>query len=269
MARPEKQGIDYFPKDVDADLDDKLGMIIGEFQSKGEQLYDKLIAWIYKHEGYYIVWEEDALLRFLRRYNYCGFSVSFINEVVPRFIKWGLFDRAVFDTFHILTSKRIQKTWVDATRKRINRKYVPKIWLIEVNGDLKAEETIKKAEETTQSKVKKSTKSTTVQIVPTVANTPNILSVAANAAKPKSFKVLSEKEFYEAIALFKDKHPKELLREFYDYWREKSPSGKMRFQLEDTWELSLRLTRWKKNPIRFEKKEAPVHNLQTLKTISS
>ena len=156
MARPTKQGIDYFPYDIDADKDDKLGMIIGEFGEKGERLWWKLLAYVYKNYGYYAEWDEDAQLRFLGRYNYCGFSMSFINEVVPRFVRWGLLDKSVFDTFHILTSRRIQKTWLEASRKRKDRVINEKIWLLEVNGASQAEETRKKAEETTQSKVKKS-----------------------------------------------------------------------------------------------------------------
>lgn len=156
MARPEKQGIDYYPKDIDADQDDKLGMIIAEFGVKGELLFDKLCGWIYKHEGYYMMWVEDVQLRFLRRYDYCGFSLSFVNEVVPRFIKWGLFDKTVFDEFQILTSKRIQKTWMEASRKRNGRKYYQKVWLLDVSSGLEAEEMQKKAEETPQRKLKES-----------------------------------------------------------------------------------------------------------------
>ncbi len=142
MARPKKQGIDYFPYDADLDQDDKLGMIIGEFGFKGEQAYTKLLCWIYKNEGYYTGWKEDVQLRFMRRYSYCGFSLSFvINEVVPRCIKWGLFDKAVFESFQILTSSRIQETWLDATRQRTGRVYIPKYWLIKVNHALQPEET--------------------------------------------------------------------------------------------------------------------------------
>lgn len=154
MARPAKQGIDYFPYDTDLDQDDKLGMIIAEQGDKGERLYTKLLCWIYKQEGYFMRWDEDVQLRFLRRYNYCGFSVSFIQEVVPRFIKWGLFDKTVFDAFHTLTSRRIQKTWLDASRKRTNRYVFKNIWLLDVIDGLQAEETQEKTEETTQSKVK-------------------------------------------------------------------------------------------------------------------
>jgi hypothetical protein len=156
MARPDKQGIDYFPLDCDLDMDDKLSMIIGEYGSKGENFYTKLLCWIYKHDGYYVKWEEDVQLRFLRRYDYCGFSVSFINEVVPRFIKWELFNQDVFNAFHILTSIRIQETWLEASRKRIHRKYIPEIWLTSIPSDLKAEQTIKTPEETPQSKLNES-----------------------------------------------------------------------------------------------------------------
>jgi len=141
MARPAKQGLDYFPYDCDQDNDDKLGMIIGEFGEKGEKAFTKLLCWIYKNEGYYSEWKEDVQLRFLRRYSYCGFSMSFINEVVQRCIKWGLFDKSVFESFQILTSVRIQKTWIDASRQRICRFYMPNIWLIEVNPAVQAVQT--------------------------------------------------------------------------------------------------------------------------------
>lgn len=170
MARPAKQGIDYFPMDVDLDQDDKLGMIIGEFGEKGERLWIRLLSWIYKHHGYYTEWNEDVQLRFLRRYNYCGFSMGFINEVVPRFIKWGLLDQSVFNTFHILTSIRIQKTWFDATRKRKDREIDDRLWLLVVNDGVKAEETKKKTGENTQSKVKKSKVNDDDNIPPPPAN---------------------------------------------------------------------------------------------------
>lgn len=156
MARPTRQGIDYFPYDVDLDQDDKLGMIIAEYGFKGEALYTKLCAWIYKTNGYYTEWDEEVQLRFLRRYEYCGFSVSFINEVVPRFIKWGLYDKAVFDAFQILTSARIQATWLDASRKRKERLIDQKIWISVVSSGGKAEKTMVSGGSYTQSKVKES-----------------------------------------------------------------------------------------------------------------
>lgn len=156
MARPSKQGIEYFPLDVDLDSDDKLSMIIGEFGIKGELIYTKLLGWIYKHNGYYTAWDEMEQLKFAKRVAYIGSpSVSLINEIVARCIKWGLFEKSVFDSLQVLTSKRIQMTWQDATRKRKERQIDEKIWLIGVNAGIKAEETPKKTEETNKGNKKK------------------------------------------------------------------------------------------------------------------
>lgn len=155
MARPDKQGMDYFPLDVSLQTDDKLAMIIGEFQFKGEFIYIKLLAWIYKHEGYFSNWDEMEQLKFANSVAHMGGATANLTcEVVVKCIKWGLFDKAVFDAFQILTSDRIQKTWLDATRKRKGRKYHPEYWLLDSSDGLEAEETTKKTEETLQSKVK-------------------------------------------------------------------------------------------------------------------
>lgn len=253
MARPTKQGLDYFPLDVDLDQDDKLGMIIGEYDHKGERLWIKLLSWIYKHEGYFSEWDEGVQLRFLRRYSYCGFSMSFIQEVVPKFVRWGLLDQTVFNTFHILTSERIQKTWLDATRKRKDREINQKIWLIEVNDGLKAEETTKPSEVThkgKESKVKEIKE--TIESVPDASPPP---TPAKESLEEKQNKMLvRQKLFYDSIALYVKQYSKEMLRAFYTHWSEPNRSKtKMKCEMEDTWELSLRLIKWEKNEQRFNK----------------
>jgi hypothetical protein len=63
--------------------------------------------------------------------------------------------------------------------------------------------------------------------------------------------------FYNALTNFKDLYSKELLRAFYDYWREKNKScTKMKFELEDTWQLDLRLKKWQNNESKFSKNVA-------------
>lgn len=148
MGRPTKQGIDYFPYDVDLDKDDKLQMIIAEFGHKGEVIYTKLLAWIYKHNGYYTEWNEMEQLKFANRVAYAigNSQVNLISSVVAKCVKWGLFDQHLCDLFQVLTSKRIQSTWWEASRKRKEREIDPEIWLLGVNDGLKAEETKEKAE---------------------------------------------------------------------------------------------------------------------------
>lgn len=129
MARPETSGISYFSYDVDLDQDDKLQMIIGEFGFKGEVVFTKLLAWIYKFNGYYMKWDEGEQLKFAKRFAYLGTSVNLHNEVVVRCLKWGLFDKNLFSAFQILSSARIQNTWLDATKRRKNAVVDPRFRL--------------------------------------------------------------------------------------------------------------------------------------------
>lgn len=57
-----------------------------------------------------------------------------------------------------------------------------------------------------------------------------------------------EKNFYEKLIPFLPQYGKEMVRDFYDYWTEKSDGGlKMKFEMERTFALDKRLVRWKKN----------------------
>ena len=44
---------------------------------------------------------------------------------------------------------------------------------------------------------------------------------------------------------------KQTIRSFFDYWTEKSPTGKMKFQLGKTWDSKKRLKTWKSNEPKF------------------
>ncbi|WPV66310.1 DUF4373 domain-containing protein [Chitinophaga sp. LS1] len=259
MARPAKIGLDYFPIDIDLDQDDKLGMIIGEYGSKGELLWMKLLGWIYKNEGYFAEWNEEVQLKFLRRYNYCGFSLSFVNEVVPRFIKWGLLDQTVFNTFHILTSERIQKTWLDATRKRKDRVLNENIWLLEVNDGNQAEETQNKAEVINKLNKRKEKEIKEELIVPEEAAphpppTENSSSQKDKLQEKQGKLVERQQKFYQELTYYLEQYKPEMLRAFYNHWSEPNRSKtKMKCELEETWDLKLRLIKWEKNDAKFNK----------------
>jgi len=57
---------------------------------------------------------------------------------------------------------------------------------------------------------------------------------------------LQDKEllFKETLRPFIDKYPTEMLKAFFLYWTEPNKSGKMRFELQPTWEVSRRLANW-------------------------
>jgi len=66
--------------------------------------------------------------------------------------------------------------------------------------------------------------------------------------QPKNNLIGRQKWFYDEVARFKDSYPKELLRNFYEYWIEPNKSKtKMRFEMQKTWDLNLRLKKWASN----------------------
>jgi|WetSurMetagenome_2_1015567.scaffolds.fasta_scaffold00103_2 hypothetical protein len=86
--------------------------------------------------------------------------------------------------------------------------------------------------------------------------------------REKSEQILKEKrmKFYEDCKPFLAKYPKEMLREFYNYWTEKNKSGtKLRFELQQVFEISKRLVTWAKKDKEFIKAETPKTYSEMLK----
>lgn len=115
MARPNKTGLDYFPLDVDMFDDEKMIAISGEFGIKGEITVIKLLCAIYRN-GYFILWNDLVKFKFLR--NLPGISLELLESIVYRLVLWGFFDKALFDSVKVLTSKGIQTRYFEASKRR-------------------------------------------------------------------------------------------------------------------------------------------------------
>ncbi len=149
MARPVKEGLDYFPLDVDIFEDEKIEAIAGEFGPKGELAVIKLLCAIYK-KGYFILWNDLTQATLLKRLP--GASKEMINQIVNRLVSWGFFDEALFDSVRVLTSENIQATYFEATKRRKTPK--PTKYVINVNNNLQSNEV--NVDINAQSKVNKS-----------------------------------------------------------------------------------------------------------------
>jgi hypothetical protein len=114
MARPQKEGLDYFPLDVDIDQDDKIALIEAQHGIVGFGIVVKLLMKIYKN-SYYYSWTEKEQLLFSKVVNV---NINALNEIVNDCIKWGLFSDKVYETNKILTSKGIQLRYLEATVRR-------------------------------------------------------------------------------------------------------------------------------------------------------
>lgn len=58
---------------------------------------------------------------------------------------------------------------------------------------------------------------------------------------------LQEREHLFLTEVNKQEYPQSIKDEFFEYWSEPDKKGRMRFELEKTWDLKRRLKRWSLN----------------------
>ncbi|WP_142414414.1 Lin1244/Lin1753 domain-containing protein [Hathewaya massiliensis] len=158
MARPRKEGLDYFPLDVY--LDDKFKFIEIKFKLEGFAIVIKLLQKIYAN-GYYIGWSEDEELLFTDEIRA---ELTTVKDVVEECLIRDIFSREMYEKYKVLTSKGIQKRFIEATKKRAARKIKKELDLVseeitevsEEKTEVKEEKTPVNSTESTQSKVKNS-----------------------------------------------------------------------------------------------------------------
>lgn len=128
MARPTKQGIDYFP--VDVNFDEKIEMYLIEKEAIG--LAVLISAWqlIYKNEGYYSKNGNDFFLLIKKQINV---PIETIRECINSCIKRGIFNERLHKKFGILTSRAIQKRFFDAAKRKKETKYIGDYLLVDVS----------------------------------------------------------------------------------------------------------------------------------------
>ena len=132
MARPNKQGLDYFPLDVGIFEDEKMLAISGEFSVKGEIITLRLLCEIYRN-GYFVEFSE-LLKNKLARLG--GLTGGLVDEVVRKLVKYEFFDGFVFSEYNVLTSKSIQKIYLEAVKRRKDIDF-SQYWLLnEVNVNI-------------------------------------------------------------------------------------------------------------------------------------
>ena len=130
MARPLKDGVDYFPKDTGFYEDDKVKLLRAEFGAKGMYLLDYLLCDLYSKNGYYIQWDKSKCFLVSDGAG-CGCSPEFVGEFVTGCIRCGLFDKCVFDVFGILTSAGIQRRFIRMLQSREKFTFIEEYFLLD------------------------------------------------------------------------------------------------------------------------------------------
>ena len=189
-----RSGISYFPLDVS--LDSKMELIEAEFGVVGFGIVVHLLQEIYGKAGYYIEWDSEVALLFSRK---IGEGAGVVSQVIAASIRRGMFDKDIYEKYHVLTSRGIQKRYfgvasrrkvvdvdynillVDATnfssRVNINRVYVN---IFSENASRNEQSKVK------ESKVKESkVKESKVKCVSTIVDTHNACAREAHCVGDK------------------------------------------------------------------------------------
>ena len=227
MGRNTKEGLSYFPMDVDLFEDEKIQFVSARFGLKGEAIAVRLLCRIYR-QGYFIEFDNDVALLFARSVGDIS-SHGLVNDVVNELLKRGFFDRSIFERFSILTSLGIQKRYIkictDSKRKNIS--ILSDFDLLNPNNLKTPEEKPFTREEihintveSTQSKVKESKEKKISNTVENGVSTP-LKNAISNLLKPEkeeeksSAKKEEEKPPAKKVTMFW----KELVAAWFDFYQ--------------------------------------------------
>ena len=115
MARPIKQGFGYFPLDTSIFGDFKIQKLLEAFGAKGAAAYLFMLCAIYRENGYYVECDEKFVFNvafFLR------IKENLVREIVEYCIAVGLFEKECYGMGRILTSKGIQRRYLQICKNR-------------------------------------------------------------------------------------------------------------------------------------------------------
>ena len=132
MARPLKDGVDYFPKDTDFYADDKVRLLRAEFGSKGMYLLDYILCDLYGKNGYFIKWDKNKCYLVSDGAG-CGCSPEFVVEFISGCIRCSFFDKRVFEMFGALTSVGIQRRFIRMLNSRENFTFIEEYFLLDTS----------------------------------------------------------------------------------------------------------------------------------------
>ena len=128
LARPKKEGLDYFPLDVDFFNENKIKILKARYGADGITMYMYLLCKIYK-QGYYIKIDDD--------FEYIisddlKMGVDKVKQVLTFLLSRSLFDNKLFQSDAVLTSAGIQKRFQLAVKERAKKNpiEVGRYWLL-------------------------------------------------------------------------------------------------------------------------------------------
>lgn len=248
MARPQKEGIDYFP--LDCHFNDDMKLIRAEFGAIGIGVIIQLWQKIYGDKGYYTAWNRDVALLFSLE-NKVGVNV--VREVISACMRRGIFDKSMYDQYGILTSEGIQERYAEATERRSSQKIdfryllisIPKNWVNVDNNSVNVDNNAENDDDNPQSKVNESKiNNISKERVRAGAHTPTREEIEAYCNEKgypfaAKFHAHYQATGWDAIRDWRSKADEWHLR---DEEKRKAERGNSSFDVDDFWQAALAKT---------------------------
>jgi hypothetical protein len=131
MARPTRDGFDYFPLDVDIMQDKAIRRAVSKFGSDAFAIYIYILCECYRDKGYYLVIDDDFLFTASETLR---ITEKKIIDVLVYLESKHLFKTFDYGDYSILTSSGIQRRWLKV-RQDLRRKspinIIQEVWLLE------------------------------------------------------------------------------------------------------------------------------------------
>lgn len=137
MARPDKSGIDYYPRDIGLHNDRKFRRVRLKYGYAAVAVYELLLDLIYSDKGYYIAYgegdKEDIHWELLSALQGPELpKEETLAKIIDDLTNAGLFDGKMKER-GFLTSRRIQETYYKVTQERKNVTVDTAIWLLSID----------------------------------------------------------------------------------------------------------------------------------------
>lgn len=113
-----KNGIEYAPVNTNIFEDDKFALMECDNDIVGSYVAMRLMLKIYDSEGYFCYWGEDERKLFVKRVGSKLLDLKTLDACVESCIERGFFSRDAYDKYQILTSRGIQRRFLEAVSRR-------------------------------------------------------------------------------------------------------------------------------------------------------
>lgn len=117
MARKNERGISYFPMNADHFSNKKIKLLLIDCGPEGYVAFMRILCEAYKSNGYFFDLNDPDFIEI-----FCSDDLKLSREkfdlLIQSAVNRGLFNRELFERFGVLTSRRMQINFIEATKRR-------------------------------------------------------------------------------------------------------------------------------------------------------